>query len=37
MLHGLNKLSTNTIRKAKNLVNNAGVAKLDDDLFPVKS
>ena len=37
MLHGLNNLSTNTIRKAKNLVGNGGVVKLEDDLFQVKS
>ena len=37
MLHGLNDLSTNTIRKAKNLVDNGNVVKLEDDLFQVKS
>jgi hypothetical protein len=30
-------LSSNTIRKAKKLVDNNGVVKIDDDLFQVKS
>ena len=34
---GLNNLSTNTIRKAKKLVDNDGVVKIEDDLFQVKS
>ena len=34
---GLNNLSTNTIRKAKKLVDNGGVVKIEDDLFQVKS
>jgi hypothetical protein len=34
---GFNNLSSNTIRKAKKLVDNNGVVKIDDDLFQVKS
>ena len=34
---GLNNLSTNTIRKAKKLVDSGGVVKIEDDLFQVKS
>jgi len=30
-------MSSNTIRKAKKLVENNGVAKIDDDLYQVKS
>jgi len=35
--HGLNNLSSNTIRKAKKLVDSGGVVKIEDDLFQVKS
>ena len=35
--HGLNNLSSNTIRKAKKLVDNEGVVKIEDNLFQVKS
>ena len=35
--HGLNNLSSNTIRKAEKLVVNGGVVKIEDDLFQVKS
>ena len=34
---GFNNLSSNTIIKAKKLVDNNGVVKIDDDLFQVKS
>ncbi len=37
MLHGLHNLSVNTIRKAKKLVENNCVAKIDECLFQVKS
>ena len=30
-------MSANTIRKAKKLVENGGVVKIDDDLYQVKS
>ena len=30
-------MSSNTIRKAKDLVANGGIVKIDDDLFQVKS
>ena len=35
--HGHNNLSSNTIRKAKKLVDNEGVVKIEDNLFQVKS
>jgi hypothetical protein len=35
--HGINNLSSNTIRKAEKLVQNGGVVKIEDDLFQVKS
>ena len=35
--HGTNNLSSNTIRKAENLVKNDGVVQIDDELFQVKS
>jgi len=35
--HGLNNLSSNTIKKAEKLVGNAGVVKIEDNLFQVKS
>ena len=35
--HGCNNLSFNTIKKAKKLVENGGVVKIEDDLFQVKS
>ena len=31
------EMSSNTIRKAKKLVENSGVAKIDDELYQVKS
>ena len=34
---GHNNLSANTIQKAKKLVENGGVVKIEDDLFQVKS
>ena len=37
MLHGLNNLSIDKIQKAKNLIDDVGVVKLEDDLFQVKS
>jgi len=33
----LPKMSSNTIRKAKKLVENNGVAKIDNELYQVKS
>ena len=35
--HGLNNLSSNTIRKAEKLVDTGGIIKIEDDLFQVKS
>ena len=35
--HGINNLSSNTIRKAEKLVGNDGVVKIEEDLFQVKS
>ena len=35
--HGIHNLSSNTIRKAKKLVDDGGVVKIEDDLFQVKS
>ena len=35
--HGLNNLSSNTIRKAEKLVQSGGVVKIEDDLYQVKS
>ena len=37
MLHGLDNMSSNTIRKAQNLVDNGNVVKIEDNLFQVKS
>ena len=37
MLDGLDNLSYNTIRKAKKLVENNSIVKIEDDLFQVKS
>ena len=37
LLHNRIKLSSNTIRKAKKLVENEGVVKVEDDLYQVKS
>ncbi len=36
-INTLTKMSSNTIRKAKKLVENNGVAKIDDELYQVKS
>ena len=37
MLHGLNNMSSNTIRKAQKLVDSGNIVKIEDDLFQVKS
>ena len=36
-MHVMVFVSANTIRKAKKLVENGGVVKIDDDLYQVKS
>ncbi len=36
-INTLTKMSSNTIRKAKKLVENNGVAKIDDEVYQVKS